>query len=52
LKAVPESFKPFLKKLDGLLGNKEYICGGLTWIDFGLADFFQTLNLLDSTILS
>lgn len=52
LQGAKETFAPYLKKLNGLLGNKEFICGGLTWIDFGLGDFFQTLNLLDPTIFN
>ena len=40
------SLKGYLKKFDGLLGDKKFICGeGLVWLDFALADFFQTLNL-------
>ena len=47
--AVSEAVKNwevYLKKLNGLLGNKEYLAGGLTWIDFVIADFMQTINLL------
>jgi glutathione S-transferase len=52
--ALQEAIKNFaghLKKLEGLLGEKEFICGGLTWIDFVLADFLQTLGLLHGDIL-
>lgn len=42
------SIKGYLKKFDSLLGEKKFICGdGLVWLDFALADFFQTLNLLE-----
>jgi len=51
LKESSDIFAPYLKKLNGLLGKKEYICGNLTWLDFGLADFFQILSLLDAKIL-
>jgi len=42
------TFTPFLAKLSGLLGTHEYIAGGITWMDFVLADFIQTLLLLDA----
>jgi glutathione S-transferase len=48
---APKNFEPHLKKLNGVLGDKEYIAGGITWIDFALADFFQTLSLLSEDIL-
>jgi hypothetical protein len=28
------------------------MCGGLTWFDFALGDFFQTLELLDKKYLA
>lgn len=45
------NFEPYLKKLNGLLGEKQFIAGGLTWFDFGLADFLQTLRLLSGDYL-
>ena len=47
--AVSEAVKNwevYLKKLNGLLGDKEFFAGGITWIDFVIADFMQTINLL------
>lgn len=41
-----------MAKFNGILGNNEFIAGGLTWIDFALADFFQTLNILDKAYLA
>ena len=41
-----------LKKLSGLLGEKEYLCGGITWIDFVLADTLQVLGLMSPNILA
>jgi glutathione S-transferase len=41
-----EDFSPYLKKFNGLLGEKLFIAGELTWFDFALADFLQTLSLL------
>jgi len=52
--AVKESIKGFeanLAKLNGLLGNKEFIAGGITWIDFAVADFMQVLNSLSEEYL-
>ena len=51
LKEAIKSFEPYLKKLSGLLGNKEFFCGGMTWMDFVMADFMQTLHLLSEEIL-
>jgi glutathione S-transferase len=47
--AVKESVKGFegnLTKLNGLLGDKQFIAGEITWIDFAIADFLQVLSLL------
>ena len=42
------SIKGYLKKFDGLLGEKKFICGDdLVWLDIALSDFFQTLNILE-----
>ena len=43
-----EKFAPYLRKFDGLLGDKDYYAGGLTWIDFAVAEFFQVLQMLDA----
>jgi hypothetical protein len=52
LKTFSESAEGYKKKLSGLLGEKEYICGGLTWVDFVLADFLQVLNIASPSILA
>jgi hypothetical protein len=42
------SMNGFLKKFNGMLGEKKFMCSNeLVWIDFALADFFQTLNILE-----
>lgn len=46
LKENIENFLPYLSKLNGFLGNRQFFCGDLTWVDFAMADFFQTLHLL------
>ncbi len=51
LKNYSLKFESYFKKLSGLLGNKEYICGGLTWFDFGLAEFLQAINKMNPAIL-
>lgn len=48
-KAVEEAIKDwevYLKKFNGILGDKEFLAGGLTWVDFEIADFMQVFNLL------
>ena len=45
------SWKVQLAKLNGILGDKHFIAGEITWIDFAIADFFQTLGLLDAEYL-
>ena len=42
---------PALAKLNGLLGEKQYIGGDITWVDFGVADFLQILSLLSGDYL-
>ena len=34
------------------MGNSEYICGEITYVDFLLAEFFDILNKIDSSIMS
>ena len=48
---TPKNWEVYVKKLSGLLGDKEYFAGGITWIDFVIADFVQTLNLFNEEIL-
>ena len=45
------NFETNLRKLDGLLGDKEYMAGGITWVDFPIADFLQILSLLNEDLL-
>ena len=45
------TFEPYLKKLNGLLGDQEYIAGKITWVDFPVADFLAVLNLLNEEYL-
>lgn len=52
LNTVVNDFQGYLKKLNGILGNKQFICGELTWVDFAFGDFFQTLHLLKPEIFN
>lgn len=52
LEAFAKGAEGYLKKFSGLLGEKEYLCGGITWIDFVLADTLQVLNLMNPKILA
>lgn len=40
-----EKFRPSLVKLQGLLGEKDWIAGEITWIDFVVTEFLQQLFL-------
>jgi glutathione S-transferase len=42
----PKRFRSYLQKFKGLLGEKEFMAGNLTFVDFGIAEFFQALSLL------
>lgn len=46
LKESIGKFKPYLTKLSGLLGEKDFMIGNISWVDFILADFVQTLGLM------
>ena len=46
-----EKFKPYLAKLSGIIGEKDYYCGEITWYDFAVADFMQTLWLLEAPLI-
>ena len=35
-----------LDKFKGLLGEKDFMAGGLTWVDFAVAEFLQAMTLL------
>lgn len=52
LKAFSEKADVYLKKLSGLLDGKEYLAGGLTYIDFILADFFQALRQMNPNLFT
>lgn len=41
----------YLKKFSGILGEREYLCGGITWVDFVLADTLQILSLMSPLFL-
>ena len=45
------TFEPYLKKFNGLLGSNEFISGQITWVDFPIADFLQVLSLLNEEYL-
>ena len=42
---IQEQFHGYLTKLNRMIKGKHFMAGGLTWIDFGIADFLQTLQL-------
>ena len=42
-----KSLKTGLDKLKGLLGERQWFAGKLTYCDFILGDFFQVLSLFD-----
>ena len=43
-----EKFQPYMVKLNSLIEGKDYYCGEITWLDFAVAEFMQTLWLLDA----
>lgn len=45
------NFEPYLRKFNGLLGEKEFIAGQITWVDFPLADYLQILSILNEEYL-
>ena len=49
--ATREPWRVYIKKLDGILGDKDFMAGGLTWVDFAVADFVQVLGLLDTELI-
>ena len=49
LKDSVDRFSNYFVKLNGVLGDKEYIAGNITWIDFVLADMIQTLTHLHAS---
>ena len=44
-------FQVFLGKLEGLLGQKEFMVGEITWVDFMVADLMQILPFLSQEYL-
>lgn len=45
-----EKFKPFLNKLSSFIGEKNYYCGDITYVDFVIAEFIQQLNEMDPSL--
>ena len=46
--AIPEytkRFRAFLNKLAGIIGEKKYIAGEITYVDFEVCEFLQHLGL-------
>ena len=43
--SVPK-FQVNFAKINGILGKKLYLAGELTWVDFMVADFIQTIRIL------
>ena len=39
-----------MKKLQGILGEKEYFCGEITWADFAISEYMNCLWFLDQSI--
>lgn len=52
LAAFSQQADGYLKKLGGLLGEKEFLAGGLTYIDFILADLLQALNKMNPQLFA
>jgi glutathione S-transferase len=48
----PKQIRPYIAKLNGLLGEKEFMAGEITWVDFGIADFLQALGLFTPDLLT
>jgi hypothetical protein len=44
-KVYVEKFKTFFAKLSGLLGDKNWFCGEITWIDFAIGEELNTMFL-------
>ena len=42
-----KSLKPSIEKLQGLLGEKEWFTGKLSYCDFIVGDFFQVYSLFN-----
>ena len=51
LKTFSEKSSSYLKKFSEILGEKDYFCGKITWIDFVLAETFQVLMLMNPLFL-
>ena len=49
--AALNDFKTYLNKLNLLLQGKEYFCGEITYIDFTIAEFIQSLVLFDAPLI-
>jgi glutathione S-transferase len=47
----PNQIRSYITRLNGLLGEKDFIAGGITWIDFAIADFLQVLELFSPSLI-
>jgi len=52
LKILSVKADGYLKKFSGLLGEKEFSVGGITYIDFILADLFQVLRQMNPDLFT
>ena len=48
----PFQIQPYINKLSGLLGEQQFIAGGITYADFAIAEFLQALELLDASFVA
>jgi glutathione S-transferase len=48
----PNQIRSYITRLNGLLGEKDFIAGGITWIDFAIADFLQVLELFSPSLIA
>ena len=46
-----EKFRPGLQKLNLLLNERQFVAGEITWVDFAVADFMQTLRLMEPALI-
>lgn len=46
IKDHAEKWKPMVTKLEKLIADKSFAAGEVTWVDFALSDFIQTLFMM------